>query len=92
VAMLTELAVDVSGVLARNTLNEPAERFRGHLHGEVHFVRRPAECVNVRAASTCTTLHKLRKCHVIRGFEKDLPALVAVENDVVRSARNVLAS
>jgi hypothetical protein len=79
-------------VLTRQPLNETTERLVRNLEREMNFAGSPAKRVNPRSTAPNATFNELRKTHIVRRVEENIPALVAMENYIVKPTRNMLSS
>jgi hypothetical protein len=66
VAMLPQLSVHITSVLARQPLNKAAQRLIRNLKCEMNFTRSPTKRVNPRPATPNAAFNELRETYVIR--------------------------
>jgi hypothetical protein len=89
VTVLPQLPVHVASVLARQPLHEAPQRLVRNLKCEMNFTRSPAKRVNPRSAAPNAAFNELRETHIVRGVEKDISALVAMEDHIVKPTWNM---
>jgi hypothetical protein len=82
-ARSASLFVNTARVLARESLNETAERDVGDLHDKMNRIRLPCEGVNRCPATRERAREKSFEGSVVSGMGKNMPAGVALQIDII---------